>query len=719
MRRSYLLGIVPVLLLVACGGGGGGAITPSAKATPVANLAVSVTAPAPQVQSMTFAFLASDGSIAASQTVGVTPASSGCSTSAPGTSCAFTLSLQPGSYVAKITTYSGANGGGSVLSDNQRVAVVIGSGASNVLNVTMNDAPASIAVTPVGVPTSVPIGLASPSAVVATSNGAYVEGTQKSGYTISVGGMAAASFLANAADKSGNVIVGPNAPSFAITSSSPSLAVAAPAKTAPNTFTLTPAQSLANLSSSIGIASTPGGAGTTFAMNYAPYAADDWITFARDFRRTARETQLAAPLASGKLQFKLRWSARLATTVMENPVVYDGNVLVADYGGDVADFSAVDGHVIWEESLQTSPNDSVIDSPTVDVADHLVFVGIRTFDYAAGTQPPMNSYPPEPSRFVALDLATGAVAWTQTLPGPIRADPVVANGMVYTGISGGDPPYCLNGGIVAMDAKSGAIAWRWYVNQETNPGGGGSVWGAIAYDGANLVFGTGNTCQQAIPDSQGAVSLNAATGAENWAYSAEADENLDDDTGGSVLLQSASGGMTTATFMSKNGTLYTLNAATGAKLASFALAPAGLGGHGAPSSDGAITIIAGSAYPASGGQTVDTESLCRIGKPLSVYAHPDASLTSQTNAVDANGNVLWKISNGNYMNNAVTTFGEIALVDTLNQFVFVDIPSGTTLATLPTDAAESYIAGAAVVPSGVYVAASDGTVSAYSIASTP
>jgi alcohol dehydrogenase (cytochrome c) len=98
---------------------------------------------------------------------------------------------------------------------------------------------------------------------------------------------------------------------------------------------------------------------------------------------------------------------------------------------------------------------------------------------------------------VALDVKTGAVVWDTAIAAEgsgfgLSGGPLVARGKVMQGVNGQAP-----GGayIVALDAESGAEAWRFYsIARPGEPGGnswnglplekrtGGSVWTAGSYD---------------------------------------------------------------------------------------------------------------------------------------------------------------------------------------------------------------------------------------------
>jgi alcohol dehydrogenase (cytochrome c) len=110
---------------------------------------------------------------------------------------------------------------------------------------------------------------------------------------------------------------------------------------------------------------------------------------------------------------------------------------------------------------------------------------------------------------VALGATSGEVAWEECIADwrdgyYMTLSPLVAKGKIVVGVSGGE--YGIRGFVAALDAETGAEAWRTYTipgpgepGHETWEGdtwktGGGSVWIQGTYDPAtNLAFyGTGN-----------------------------------------------------------------------------------------------------------------------------------------------------------------------------------------------------------------------------------
>ena len=140
-------------------------------------------------------------------------------------------------------------------------------------------------------------------------------------------------------------------------------------------------------------------------------------------------------------------------------------------------------------------------------------------------------------RLLALDAATGKVAWQRTVADPTGGysetmAPVAYDGMIVVGSAGGE--WALRGFVAAYDARTGTQKWRW---NATDPktysgtswkGGGAMVWTTPAIDTATnqLIFSTGNP----NPDLDGTprkgdnlysdsiVSLDVHTGKLKWYY---------------------------------------------------------------------------------------------------------------------------------------------------------------------------------------------------------
>ena len=715
MLRHVARTALAIALLSGCGGGGSGQnanlpavttpppvvvptsgpggqttfkiIVPSASSASSTRAAKRVNAQTPVVQSLTMSIAsAATRQVVHNQTIDVTSSSPGCSAAQAQTVCVVTVTLQAGSYVATIATYSATAASGTRLSAGQQVAFGVEQGGSNQVGLTLGGLPAAFRLTPLS---------------------SSVGGSQSSGFTLTGIYSLPRAFNIVAVDASHNVVVGPQAPTFAMASTSGSFSIGQPAPAAPNVFSVTPAgtqNATAQLSAS---ATLPAPAscsqtGVTcsakVSLTFAPYAGDDWITFARNFQRTAQQTQTTGISASTVSGLKQRWTTQVVGGIYASPLVWNGNVIVSTASGFVYDLSAATGATLWSSAKLHYTGTG---TPTLDPDDGLILVGAH----------PAGSYP---SELYALRLSNGSVAWHEQLPGSIRAQAVYANGRFYEGWGGGDHPACLNGGVTALDAKSGAREWTWITNTTTNPGGGGGVWGALAYDGKNLYFGTGNTCSP-TPDMQGAVAVSLS-GVTVWQYIADPDINDDGDTGGGVMLQNG-----TATFINKNGSYYNLNAATGAKNWATPLgAGDGAGGFASPGTDGSMTVIGAGEFAATAAsyapsaRSADLDRLFCIphgAKPNDVVS----GFTSRLVGVTSTGAVQWKIPMQSRIVNYVAVNDGLAFVGLDTNMDALDINTGSVIWSFANPVGTLFDAGPVVVPSGLYIADERGNVYAFSL----
>jgi hypothetical protein len=146
------------------------------------------------------------------QTVGLTPTSTGCSSSLASTVCTLNFDLAAGNYALTMTTYDGANGSGNVLSAAQSVPFTVLAGQNNTVTVTLG-----------GVPTSVAF-ITGSAALAGSAQAGYQLDYGATGVNLSVFGL----------DADGNVILGPGAPTVSVTSSSTQVHVTGPSTASPN-----------------------------------------------------------------------------------------------------------------------------------------------------------------------------------------------------------------------------------------------------------------------------------------------------------------------------------------------------------------------------------------------------------------------------------------------------------------------------------------------------
>jgi quinohemoprotein ethanol dehydrogenase len=199
-------------------------------------------------------------------------------------------------------------------------------------------------------------------------------------------------------------------------------------------------------------------------------------------------------------------------------------------------------------------------------------------------------------KLVALDQKTGQVAWEKQVARwqdgySITAAPLYVDGMVVTGLSGGE--FGIRGRVTAFDAATGKERWRFYT--VAGPGqtggtswpqgtdaykhGGAPVWQTPAVDPklGLLYFSTGN----AGPDNNGSkragknlfaasiVALDVRTGKLRWAYQMVHHDIWDYDAPSPTVLFDANVSGKTVHGIGeaeKTGWLYLLNRETGKPL---------------------------------------------------------------------------------------------------------------------------------------------------------
>jgi quinohemoprotein ethanol dehydrogenase len=314
---------------------------------------------------------------------------------------------------------------------------------------------------------------------------------------------------------------------------------------------------------------------------------DDWITNGGSLANQ-RYSPLDLINTSNVKNLKGLWRAHLRSATAakysaeSQPLEYKGTIYVTTGEDDAFAVNADTGKILWKYTGNLSQKISTIccgwDNRGVALGDGKVYLGRLD------------------GKLVALDQQTGKLAWS-TLVMPwqqgytITSAPLYADGMVITGISGGE--YNTRGRVTAYDAKTGKERWRFYTvpgpgeaGHETWPAtgdawmrGGAPVWQTPSVDPAlGLVFfSTGN----AHPDNDGSqragmnlhsasmVAVELATGKLRWSYQMVHHDIWDyDATSPTVLFDASIGGKDVHGIgeASKTGWLYLLDRETGKPL---------------------------------------------------------------------------------------------------------------------------------------------------------
>lgn len=741
---ARVVAVVAVAGLCACGGGSHTGLTPTGtgnNAAPSAaklnvTIPINVAPPAspgsltPQyfstkTQSLTVTFYQIGSNVPAGQVTlaNLTPNQTSCTTNASGTVCNISTTLSPGSYACIVETFTGTNGHGPVLSIQDGVPLTIAqNGTITTPPWTLWGVPASIAMTPV-----------------------MTSALRQSGSTVTAYSLSRVIYTVTALDQGGALLVGPGLPTWSVTSSNAGFAVQQPTSQAPNTFAVLP-EGGGPTATTISLTATYPQSQVNFCyivgancnapsttLNALNLTADDWYTFAHDFQRTGLESQRTGISTATAPNLAVRWKVQVpnAAGIYANPAVYNGNVIVVTGSPAVVyDLSAIDGSVLWSFTLPGGAAKPATIDPHGG-AHGLVFVGDREFTGNGAISP---------STLYALNLNDGSMLWSTKVNALTRGAEVVANGKLYVPTAGGDPPGCVNAGVQQIDEATGQVGWTWYVNNLTNPGGGGAVWGAIAFDGAHLIFGTGNVCQASgnqagvVQTADGAAALDL-NGNLLWSYVAWAQTgsnaiNLDFDTGSSVMLLRSGTSSETATFVNKNSSMYTFNTSGLSSATPSALLQRnlvfnpnyGYGQFASPTTDGVNMVVQTGAYSNS----TTTSARRTASDPSPHKLAPDflfpngkrrpskviAGYHSYLEAFNPSGQALWSFQMQNIMQGyAAITNGVVISAGDSAVIALAMNGNGSPLWNYPT--AGAIDSSPAVVPSGVYIGDLNGNVYAF------
>jgi quinohemoprotein ethanol dehydrogenase len=194
------------------------------------------------------------------------------------------------------------------------------------------------------------------------------------------------------------------------------------------------------------------------------------------------------------------------------PLIEDGVMYVPTGNDDVFALNAATGALLWEYKAHLNQKITTVccgwDNRGVAVGDGLVFVGQLD------------------GSLVALNQRTGLPVWrTQVAPWQdgytITAAPRYYQGVVYTGISGGE--FGGRGRLTALDARTGRILWRFY----TIPGPGdfgGNTW--PAHSNAYLHGGATIWNTPAIDPRLGLIYFSTSNAAPDYDGSVRPGDNL-------------------------------------------------------------------------------------------------------------------------------------------------------------------------------------------------
>ncbi|HVZ64122.1 MAG TPA: PQQ-binding-like beta-propeller repeat protein [Opitutaceae bacterium] len=286
----------------------------------------------------------------------------------------------------------------------------------------------------------------------------------------------------------------------------------------------------------------------------------------------------------GKLQ--QQWLYPIPFGSLETtPLVIDG-VMYVTGNNQVYALSGKSGREIWRYQRPKSPSSMIPGDAAIGVNRGAAVLGDRIF------------YATDNAHLLALDRLTGALLWDVTTPPAdapghygSTAAPLVANGLVVTGVSGGDNG--IRGFVAAYNPTNGELVWRlWTIPQPGQPGpgaetwrgkaleeGGGATWLTGAYDAeANVIYwAVGNPHPDTNGDDRGGANLftncdlaiDAKTGRMLWHYQFTPHDVHDWDANQPIVLADAKWqGQDRKLLLhaNRNGFLYVLDRVTGTPL---------------------------------------------------------------------------------------------------------------------------------------------------------
>ena len=264
-----------------------------------------------------------------------------------------------------------------------------------------------------------------------------------------------------------------------------------------------------------------------------------------------------------------KWHFPTKDPVSGKPILNNGKVYFADWGGYVYSLDQQTGQVIWQNQVETQvkkewPWHGFAGSGMM--GDNVLYFGSVE------------------GNLYAINSNNGKVIWqvkvTNQPLGGMLAPPLYSNGMVYVGLESVNEPLSkkqpdtqlnFQGHVTAFHANDGSIAWDLPLVEQGN--NGVPVWGGFALDTATntLYFGTGNNYTgNSTKYSDSAMAVDATNGSVKWTHQAFANDvwvkdqpvGPDWDFSAAPQLFSA-GGKQLVGFSSKSGIYFVLDRSNG------------------------------------------------------------------------------------------------------------------------------------------------------------
>ena len=306
--------------------------------------------------------------------------------------------------------------------------------------------------------------------------------------------------------------------------------------------------------------------------------AGDWPMFQHDPARTA-SASCTSLSATAVATLKPQWFLQTAGAVTAEPALAWNHAFVGDGNGLMHAVDMTTGKDAW--TFDTTHN-------TTHVDRHDVSYGRITSSASAVTVPSVGRtvFLGAGGTVYALDATTGHPRWAvdvdPTHPSStaeVESSPVFwsrgHDSVVFIGMDTNEDPHSADGGVLALDARTGALLWKYDAEKDQvvhnlarrpHPETAcGDIWSSPALDVSRqmLFFGGGNCNLQSGKDTQRVWAIRATTGHLVWDfYEPAANHGRDDDFGSSVVLTRV-GGRDVAVQAGKSGWIYAIDRTTG------------------------------------------------------------------------------------------------------------------------------------------------------------
>ena len=265
------------------------------------------------------------------------------------------------------------------------------------------------------------------------------------------------------------------------------------------------------------------------------------------------------------------WTRPMPRTVTAAPAVVDGTVYVGDWSGTMYALRLSDGSERWHHRTEPAPGAAfgpIVSSAAVADVD---VGGATTRLVVFGAGP----------RLYALDAATGDPVWVLDesrgrvgTPTEIESSPVVHGGVVYVGVDthGGDEAETggVRGGLLAVDAATGAVRWRFHPELDQPGVGCGGVWSSPTIDvvEGTVLLATANCGADAAeltwtPHTEAVTALDLDDGDVRWSFQPHPPNRDDLDFGATPNLITLPSGARLVGVGNKDAVYYALDPATG------------------------------------------------------------------------------------------------------------------------------------------------------------